>query len=207
MTDTGPSSFCTNCGEPIDGTHCDACGSDTRAGATPDGATDTDATSATRWWIPVLAVLAILALGIGAFLLARSGGDEDDESVLAEETTTTTSTTIATTTTSIAAPSTIPAPTFAPDTTTTIDQVALAHRQFTTIAALNCDLTMIPDPELSVLENTGGGTFYVTDVEGNNLLFHQTSRTVTSTDGPDGVMPRAYSFGCDPTVFVGTLDH
>jgi hypothetical protein len=63
-----------------------------------------------------------------------------------------------------------------------------------------------PTIDLSAGERVADGVFEFTDANGVVLLVDVNSFTVTGPDGPDGVMPRPYSFDCPPEVFVGTLD-
>jgi len=50
------------------------------------------------------------------------------------------------------------------------------------------------------------GVYEIVDNDGVELLLDLNTRVVTGTDGPDGVMPRPYSFWCPPDLFPGTLD-
>ena len=46
----------------------------------------------------------------------------------------------------------------------------------------------------------------VTDKAGDKILINTTTRKVYSTDGPKGMLPAGYTFGCDEKVFLGTWD-
>lgn len=196
---------CTNCGEPVQGSFCASCGAPTGAGsaATGPGTDEPRGHGRRSTWMAVAAVSALVLLGVGAYLFARDDGDEEKVAV---STSTTTSTT---TEPSATVPSTLPEPSTESTATAgpSLDDAVIAKGQFVSIAKQNCDPTMIPDPSQVSVESAGDGTFLVTDLEGNTFLFQQLSGTVTSTSGPDGALPQSYSFGCDATVFLGTLDN
>lgn len=44
------------------------------------------------------------------------------------------------------------------------------------------------------------------DSAGYRLLLNLQGRVVYSTAGPSGPLPQVYSFGCNPTVFLGSSD-
>lgn len=55
-------------------------------------------------------------------------------------------------------------------------------------------------------ERVASGVFEFTDANDVVLSVDVNNFTVTGPNGPEGVMPRPYSFICPPDVFVGTLD-
>jgi hypothetical protein len=64
------------------------------------------------------------------------------------------------------------------------------------------------DPTVDVEpgEEVTRDVFLVVDKNGVQLLVDLAQGIVTGLDGPDGVMPRPYLFGCPETLFVGTFD-
>ena len=49
------------------------------------------------------------------------------------------------------------------------------------------------------------GLFVVTDGEGTRLQVDLIAESVFGTDGPEGIMPNPYAFGCPAGLYVGTL--
>ena len=91
-------------------------------------------------------------------------------------------------------------------TTTTPGPVGEAEVMFTELVRTYCDVGL-PDPVLATITEHDGAVFLVEDVNGNQVLLDTSQRIVTSLEGPDGVLPAGYSFGCAPSVFVGFADH
>lgn len=102
-----------------------------------------------------------------------------------------------TTTTTTSPPSTT--------TTTTLNQLAAARSLFSNLVHTYCDNSVVPDPNAARYLPSGDTAFVVTDSNGDSVLLHLEESIVTSLDGPEGVLPNGYSFGCDPGVFVGTV--
>ncbi|MEZ5382557.1 MAG: hypothetical protein R2754_12285 [Microthrixaceae bacterium] len=48
-------------------------------------------------------------------------------------------------------------------------------------------------------------SYRIRDGAGNELLVNLEDRIVTSTDGPEGELPRAYSFACPTDLYPGTV--
>ncbi len=153
-----------------------------------------------RFLVGTGAVLILALLGTGSFLFARNTADSEDVAAPEETTTTTTATKVPETTDP---PVTVPPPTTEATTPAPEYDPAVAHSHFSSLVAQYCDPAMVPDPDLATLDGLGP-TFLVTDLEGNVVIFDPLSSTVTSTSGPEGVLPLGYSFGCDPSVFLGT---
>jgi hypothetical protein len=156
-----------------------------------------------------------VALG-GLAVLGGCADNGDDDRVAAleeevadlrdqvEDETTTTTSVPPTTATTTAPTSAAPLITAPPPPEQDTD---LAVTTFVFLVNEHCDLSMVPDPNLATATVGGEGRFLIVDLDSVALVLDIHQRIVYSTDGPDGVLPRNYSFGCDPSVFVGTVDH
>lgn len=58
--------------------------------------------------------------------------------------------------------------------------------------------------EASVLGQTAGGAWIIEDGMGDRLLLDLDSQVVYGEDGPEGVLPMAYSFGCPEDLYLGS---
>lgn len=153
----------------------------------------------------------LLAVGVGAVISGCSSGDDEGDRLdaLEEEVADlrnrlddSTSTTAATATTEVpttAAPLITAPPPPEEDTT-------LAEATFIGLVNDHCDLEIVPDPNYATATVGGEGRFLIVDLNSAALVLDLNERVVYSTDGPDGVLPRDYSFGCDPEVFLGTAE-
>lgn len=116
----------------------------------------------------------------------------------------------ATTTSRSTATTTAPVPTTAAPVITAPpppDQdTDLAVATFARLVNDHCDLTMVPDANRATATVGGEGRFLIVDADSVALVLDINARIVYSTDGPDAPLPRNYSFGCDPEVFLGTID-
>jgi len=56
-----------------------------------------------------------------------------------------------------------------------------------------------------VSEDLGNESWLVTDGAGNALVVDLSARVVHGVDGPSGVLPTEYSFGCPETLYLGSL--
>jgi hypothetical protein len=90
---------------------------------------------------------------------------------------------------------------------TTTAPIAEAKALFVELVLTGCEGEAVPDPALAEVTPLEGTTFSVEDANGEQVLLDTDLRIVTSTDGPEGVLPAVYSFLCAPSVFVGTVDH
>jgi len=129
-----------------------------------------------------------------------TGADDVATTTGADEPTTSA---VGSTTTVVGATTTIDAP-----ATTVPDGFAAALDLFRQLRDEHC--TEAPTPEPVSTEPAAEGAdkqVIVVDAVGNRLVVDVDDRVVYSLDGPEGVLPAAYSFGCDPDVFQGTLDH
>ncbi len=136
--------------------------------------------------------------------------------------TTTPATALTTTTTTVPPTATTSAPTTTtvPPPTTTSMPEQLDAEAFFRGALEVCNAYSIEVNDFAPFDGSGAdptigvtfdnevapGVYEVVDSDGVVLRVDFTNRVVTGIDGPDGVMPRPYSFWCPPELFPGTLD-
>lgn len=55
-----------------------------------------------------------------------------------------------------------------------------------------------------VIGPSSGPAWLIEDGEGNQLVVNPVARVIHSVDGPSGVLPQIYSFGCPESVYLGS---
>lgn len=48
------------------------------------------------------------------------------------------------------------------------------------------------------------GLWLITDGQGRSLVVDMNQRAIYPPDGPDGILPHDYSFGCPPEIYLGS---
>lgn len=158
--------------------------------------------------------MAAIAVALGLLAGCSSGTDQATSSSIQGDTTTSAVATSAPATSAppssspvTSAPGTSAPTTSAPPTSAPEENGDAALGLFVTLRQESCADAEPPTPEpVSVEPGPSASEFVVVDTEDNRVVINVGQRVVYSTDGPDGVLPYTYSFGCDPEVFQGTLD-
>ena len=155
------------------------------------------------------------ALLLAATLVFALASCTDDPYAPAEgSTNTSTPTTAQVDATTTTSPPTTSPPTANPPTTAMSDDGsdALAFYRSTEAACIaHADQYGNPRPEPSqfadavVVEQRDDDTWVVADGNGQELVVDLDAGVVFSTDGPDGILPPEYSFGCPPDLYLGGL--
>lgn len=90
-------------------------------------------------------------------------------------------------------------------TTTVAGELGRAQVMFTELVRTYCVEGTVPNP-LRATFTGSGDDIRVIDTAGTELRLDMENRTVTSPDGPNGILPMSYG-GCAVHVFQGYADH
>lgn len=123
-------------------------------------------------------------------------------STAAPSTTSASSTT--TTTTAPVPTTTVPAPTTT--ATPSTQDPAFALDLFAQLRAEHCEAGATPEP-VEARPGPADSEVIITDAAADTVVLNTADSTVYSLDGPEGILPMSYSFGCSEAVFLGTMDH